>query len=193
MITIIYSRVSTDKQSCESQLAELREYAARKGWVTKEITDTISGSKFTRAGLDELMTLVRSNKVAHVLCFRLDRLGRSTQHLAQLFGEFHDHNVAVIVPAQGIDTSNDNPAATLQRHMLMAFAQFERDLIRERVNAGLKAAKARGVRLGKKPLDEAIKREIMVTLDFGNGVRETARILNLPVSTVHDVKKGRVA
>ena len=196
MKTIIYSRVSTDKQSCDSQLSELREYAVRKGWVAQEITDTISGSKTSRQGLDELMKLVRSNKVAHVLAFRLDRLGRSTQHLAQLFGEFHDHGVAVIVPGQGIDTSTDNPTAALQRHMLMAFAQFERDLIRERVNAGLRAAKARGVRLGRKPLDQVVKLKIAEALHRGHGTSETARLLNMPKSTVQDVKtsmKGMAA
>lgn len=199
-LTIIYSRVSTDKQTCYSQIGELREWCKRKaenvtisGVNTYEITDTISGSKFTRTGLDELMKLVRSNKVESVLCFRLDRLGRSLPHLAQLIEEFTAHGVALIVPSQGIDTSNGNPASTLQMHVLIAVAQFEREIIRERVNAGLKAAKARGVRLGRKPLDDWIRREIEVTLEFGNGIRETARILNVPVSTVHKVKKGMVA
>lgn len=200
--TIIYSRVSTDKQTCDSQLGELRDWCKRKyepvkaigGWTNiHEITDTISGSKFTRTGLDELMRLVRANKVESVLCFRLDRLGRSLPHLAQLIQEFTAHGVALIVPSQNIDTSNANPASTLQMHVLIAVAQFEREIIRERVLAGLKAAKARGVRLGRKPLDDLIRREICVTLQFGNGVRETARILNLPVSTVHRVKASMAA
>lgn len=197
-LTIIYSRVSTDKQTCDSQLGELRQWCWGKrksveNGALKEITDVISGSKFTRTGLDELMKLVRANKVESVLCFRLDRLGRSLPHLAQLIEEFTAHGVALIVPSQGIDTSNGNPAATLQLNILCAIAQFERELIRERVNAGLKAAKARGVRLGKKPLNKDIKNQIIEWIEGGHGIRETARILNVPVSTVHKVKKGMAA
>ena len=150
MKTIIYTRVSTDTQNHDSQLQELREFCARRGWTeVEEITDTISGTKTSRAGLDRLMALVRRGKVDIVVCFKLDRLGRSLSHLAALIGEFNAHNVALVVPAQGIDTSGANSAARLQLNILCAVAEFERDLIRERTLAGLVAARKRGARLGR--------------------------------------------
>ena len=76
---------------------------------------------------------------------RVSLLGRSLSHLAQLIDEFSAHKVALVVPAQGIDTSEGNPAGELQLHILCAVAEFEREIIRERVNAGLAAAKKKGV------------------------------------------------
>ena len=76
------------------------------------ITDTISGSKISRKGLDQLMRAVRAGKVDVVLCYNLDRPGRSLSHLVQLLGEFSVHKVALIVPGQGINTSSNNPAST---------------------------------------------------------------------------------
>jgi putative DNA-invertase from lambdoid prophage Rac len=147
---IIYSRVSTDKQSHDSQLAELRHYCANRGWSEpEEIVDTISGIKNSRAGLDRLMAAVRRGKVSVVVCFKLDRLGRSLSHLVQLVDDFATHKVALVVPSQGIDTSAKNPMAEMQLGMMAVFAQFERAIIVERVNAGLAAAKKRGVRLGR--------------------------------------------
>jgi putative DNA-invertase from lambdoid prophage Rac len=148
----IYTRVSIDKQSHDSQLAELDEYCQRRGWTnTTCFSDVISGSKFTRAGLDEMMKLVRRGKLDTIVCFKLDRLGRSLAHLAQIVGELTSNNVSLICTSQGIDTTDDNPSGRLQLGVLMAVAEFERSIIQERVNAGLKAAKARGVRLGRKP------------------------------------------
>ena len=75
---VIYTRVSTDKQTTDSQLASLREYCARHDWQDVQvITDTVSGSKISRKGLDQLMKAVRAGKVDVVLCYNLDRLGRS--------------------------------------------------------------------------------------------------------------------
>ena len=139
----------TDKQSHDSQLAELRHYCANRGWSEpEEIIDTISGTKNTRKGLDRLMAAVRRGEVV-VVCFKLDRLGRSLSHLVQLVDEFGAHRVALVVPSQGIDTSAKNPMAEMQLGMMAVFAQFERAIIVERVNAGLAAAKRRGVRLGR--------------------------------------------
>lgn len=87
------------------------------------------------------MAAVRRGKVDIVVCFKLDRLGRSLSHLAQIIDEFSAHKVALVVPAQGIDTSEGNPAGKFQLHILCAVAEFEREIIRERVNAGLAAAR----------------------------------------------------
>ncbi len=95
------------------------------------------------------MREVRRCRIAAVVAYKLDRLGRSLPHLAQLVGEIASHGVALVIPAQGRDTSASNPANQLQLNILMAVAEFEREIIRSRVNAGLKAARARGARLGR--------------------------------------------
>src|SRR6187402_2982284 len=91
-----------------------------------EYLDQISGAKFTREGLDKLMRAVRKGQIDVLLCVKLDRLGRSLPHLAQLIGEMDKHGVAMICTTQGIDTRTENPAGRLQMHVLMAVAEFER-------------------------------------------------------------------
>jgi len=186
----IYTRVSTEKQSQDSQLAELHEYCERRGWgAGTEFSDVVSGAKFTRRGLDEMMGLVRRGKLETIVCFKLDRLGRSLAHLAQIVGELNSNNVSLICTSQGIDTTDDNPAGRLQLGVLMAVAEFERSIIRERVNAGLKAAKARGVKLGRKPTLMKHKQAVADLVAEGKGVREIARKLTLPVSSVAKITK----
>src|SRR5262245_49492148 len=112
MKVAIYTRVSTDKQTNDSQLNELREYCQRRGWNRlTEYADVISGSKLSRQGLDKLMADVRRGKLDVIVCFKLDRLGRSLAHLAQIVGELTSHRVALVCPSQGIDTSGQNPAS----------------------------------------------------------------------------------
>jgi DNA invertase Pin-like site-specific DNA recombinase len=129
---IIYGRVSTPEQRHDSQLVEVQDYCARR-WgdniTVTVITDTASGARTSREGLDRLMHLVRRNKVDVVACFKLDRLGRSLPRLAQVITEFDEHNVAIVATSQGIDTNQDSPAGRLQMHVLMAVAEFERSLI----------------------------------------------------------------
>ena len=186
----IYTRVSTDKQSHDSQLTELDEYCERRGWTnTTAFSDVISGAKFTRAGLDEMMKLVRRGKLDTIVCFKLDRLGRSLAHLAQIVGELTSNNVSLICTSQGIDTSDDNPAGRLQLGVLMAVAEFERSIIQERVNAGLKAAKARGVRLGRRPTLDRHRDAVTRLIGEGKGTREIARELDLPVSSTAKLVK----
>ena len=126
----LYARVSTDEQTVGQQLDELRRISTRKDWeIVAELHDVISGTKFTRQGLDELMRLVRHKKIDLIVVHKLDRLGRSLPHLAQMIGEFEANGVALLVPGQGIDTRNANPAGKLQMNILMAVAEFERSLI----------------------------------------------------------------
>src|SRR5947209_7516519 len=111
----IYLRVSTDRQTTDSQAVELREYCARRRWTNiTEYADTSSGAKFSRKGLDALMRDVRRGRIDAIVAYKLDRLGRSLPHLAQLIGEMTAHRVALIIPVQGIDTSAANSASQLQ-------------------------------------------------------------------------------
>lgn len=150
MKVALYMRVSTGEQTVEPQRLELQRYAEQRGWtVVQEFTDIISGSKSSRAGLDTLMSDVRGKKYEGVLVVKMDRLARSLAHFAQIVAELDKHGVALVCPGQGIDTSKSNPAGRLQMNVLAAVAEFERSLIIERTKAGLAAAKARGVKLGK--------------------------------------------
>lgn len=186
--TAIYSRISTDRQSHDSQLSELREHCQRRGWIhTVEYQDQVSGSVFTRTGLDELMAAARRGRIDVVVCYKLDRLGRSLPHLAQLIAELTNHGVALVCPSQGIDTSTANPASQLQLNILMAVAEFEREIIRERVRAGLKAAKARGVKLGRPATLKARFADVSKLVDQGMGARAIARRLGMPVSSAAKV------
>src|SRR5207248_5657068 len=108
---------------------------------------------FTRTGLDQMMGEIRRGRLDVVLCYKLDRLGRSLVSVAQLIGEMIANGVSLVIPGQGIDTSSDNSAARLQLNILIAVAEFERDIIRERTKAGLAAARARGTRLGRPPVE----------------------------------------
>jgi DNA invertase Pin-like site-specific DNA recombinase len=184
MKTAIYTRVSTDKQTHDSQLNELREYCKRRGWAAvTEYADVISGAKFSRQGLDRLMADVRRGKFDVIVCFKLDRLGRSLPHLAQIVGELTAHRVALVCPSQGIDTSGMNPASQLQLNILMAIAEFERSIIQERVAAGLKAAKARGVKLGRAESLSRHQAAVASLVKEGLGIRGIARRLGLPVAS----------
>lgn len=182
----IYLRVSTDRQTTASQAGELRDYCARRGWdAVREFHDTASGAKFTRAGLDALMREVRKGRVDAVVAHKLDRLGRSLPHLAQLVGEMAAHRTALVIPAQGIDTSASNPASQFQLNILMAVAEFEREIIRERVNSGLKAARARGTRLGRPSTLNKHLPEVRALVKQGRNASEVAHVLALPYSSAH--------
>lgn len=190
---IIYGRVSTAEQSHESQLREVEEYCARR-WgasvVATTITDTASGAKTSREGLDRLMALVRRRKVDVIACFKLDRLGRSLPNLAQIISELDQHDVAIVATSQGIDTSHDSPSGRLQMHVLMAVAQFERTLIVERVRAGQAAAKAKGVRFGRPGTLIQHEERVRTLISKGLSCRRVAVETGLPLGSVFRLSRA---
>jgi DNA invertase Pin-like site-specific DNA recombinase len=188
----IYGRVSTDAQSHASQLREVRAYVRRR-WPKAEVTeylDRASGARFSREGLDALMTEVRQGRVDVLAVYKLDRLGRSLQHLAQLIGEFEAHGTALVATSQGIDTSESNPAGRLQMHVLAAVAEFERSVIRERINAGLAAARERGVKLGRPRILDGHIPAVAKLSRRGLSGRKIAAKLNIPPGSVFAVLKS---
>ena len=140
MRAAIYARVSTTDQNCEMQLGELREYVSRRGWeLAGEYVDTgWSGAKASRPELNRLMHDAGQRKFDVILCWKLDRFGRSLLHCKSALQELQAHGVRFIATSQNIDTDESNPAARFLLHILMAAAEFERELIRERSMAGLK-------------------------------------------------------
>jgi putative DNA-invertase from lambdoid prophage Rac len=186
----IYYRVSTAEQTLDPQRIELQEYCARKGWsIAHEFCDKESGAKFTRRGLDQLMAAVRKGKIDILLCSKLDRLGRSFPHLAQLIFELDSGGVSLICTSQAIDTTAENPAGRLTMHILVAMADFERSLLKERTLAGLKAARAKGARLGRPATLGAHAAKVATLRSQGLSVRAIGKELRLPTSSVFKALK----
>lgn len=144
----LYARVSTNEQTAENQLHALRAFASARGWEAIEYVDTgVSGAKERRPALDALLAAARSRKVDVVVCVKLDRVARSTRHLVTLAAELEALRVDLVALDQAIDTTT--PAGRLLFNVLAAISEFERDLIRDRVMAGLRRAKAQGRHLGR--------------------------------------------
>ena len=182
----IYARVSTSDQTCESQLRELREYVARRGWqVVNEYVDTgWSGSKASRPQLDRLMVDAAKHRFDCICVFKIDRFGRSVLHLNQQLATLTSYGVRFISISQGLDTDQASPTARLLLHILASVAEFERELIRERVRAGIKSAKHQGKQLGRKRVVfDRSRAETMY--HAGATVREIASALQVGRSTVH--------
>ena len=164
------------------------EYCSRRGWGDfKLYKDKCSGGKASRPGLDQMLQDIRRGRLKTVVVWKLDRLGRSLTQMALILEEMNNHGVVLIVTSQGIDTSNTNPAGKLQLNVLMAVAEFERGIIRERVNAGLKAAKQRGVKLGRPRSLHKKTGAVLGERRNGLGVRAIARKLQMPPSSVHKI------
>jgi len=137
MNVAIYARVSTGDQDCELQLRELRDYAVRQGWdIPDAYQDVMSGDKARRPGLDRLMADARARKFDCVLCWKLDRFGRSLVQVVTSIQALESYGVRFIAVTQGLDTDQRNPASRLLLHVLGAAAEFERSLIAERTHAG---------------------------------------------------------
>src|SRR5579871_3173991 len=175
----IYARVSTNDQTCENQLLELRRYVEARGWAAAEYVDTgVSGSKDRRPALDQLTSDVRRHKVQAVVCWRLDRLGRNLRHLVLLLDEWQARGIGFITLGEGIDTST--AAGRLVAGVLGSIAEFERARIQERIHAGLARARAQGKRLGRR--QSPASRRLHACDGFSHAV--TADQLGVSIATV---------
>jgi len=146
----IYARVSTHNgQNPEMQLGEVRDYCKRRDWtVSGEFVDTgISGSKEHRPALDRLLSDCRKRRVDAVVVYRYDRFARSVRQLVNALEEFRSLGIDFVSLHEGVDTSTPN--GRLVFGIFASIAEFERELIRDRVRSGLAAAKARGKQLGR--------------------------------------------
>src|SRR5438477_7688026 len=170
----LYLRVSTNEQTVENQQRELEAVAKRHGWnVVAVFTDAgISGTKgrHKRPGYDCLCRGIARREFDEVAAWSVDRLGRSLQELVSFLGELHAKNVDLYLHQQGLDTGT--PAGKALFQMLGVFAEFERAIIRERVNAGLARARASGKRLGRPRVSVAVEAEIRAALRSGKGIRK---------------------
>jgi len=186
----IYVRVSTDKQTVENQLRELRQIAERRGWqVVEEYSDAgISGSKGRdqRPGLDRMLRDASRRRFDVVMTWAIDRLGRSLIDLLGTIQNLEAARVDLFLEQQAIDTTT--PAGKLMFQVTGAFAEFERSMIRQRVNAGLRRAIEQGKQLGRPRIDEAIEKRILSHLRKGTGILKTARLVGVGTGTVQRIK-----
>jgi len=183
----LYCRVSTTGQTAENQLLALRSFAGARGWTATEFTDHgVSGAKEKRPALDALLAAARARKVDLVACVKLDRLARSVHHLVAMVREFQVLGVDLVVLDQAIDTTT--PAGRLLFHVLAAISEFERDLIRDRVLAGLKRAKVQGTKSGKRigrPRTQHVSLvRAQALLAAGRSLRAVARELGVPPTAI---------
>ena len=188
----IYCRVSTDDQSCERQERDLRAFAKRAGHtVVGVFKETAPGARNDRVERRKIMALAQNREIDAILVTELSRWGRSTQDLVQTLDDLDSWNVSVLAQ-HGLTFDLSTSSGKLMRTIMAGLAEFERDLIRERVKSGLAAARARGVSLGRqqgqRPSDKKARKVLSLHAE-GLSYRLIARNLGLSTNTVMKIVK----
>ena len=184
----IYARVSTSAQTCENQLTELRTVADRAGYqiVAEFVDEGISGSKgrSDRPALDRMLKECTKRRFDLVMCWDISRLGRSVQHLIEIMNELQSLRIDLFFLQQGMDTST--ASGRMMFSVFGALAEYERELIRERVIAGQARAKAAGVKFGRpKTITQNTKDTIRLMREQGIGIRKIAKTLGVGISSCY--------
>ena len=187
---VIYSRVSTDKQTVDNQLKVLREVAEKKGLeVVREISDEgISGAKGRdeREGFDELIKGSIQKEWDIILVWDVSRLGRSLQHLVSFLDDIHSANCDLYIHQSGIDTTTASGKMMFQ--MIALFSEFERSMIRERVIAGQQRAKSEGKHIGRKSnLTEGVINAVKQLRANNVPIKRIAKDMHIGVGTVYKI------
>ena len=190
---VIYSRVSTSDQSCERQESELREFAEKGGYhVLHAFRETESGAKDNRKQRNKVIALAQSRKIDAILVTELSRWGRSTVDLLGTLNRLESWNVS-LVAMSGMTFDLSTPHGRMMATFLSGIAEFERDLISERVKSGLAAAKARGKKLGRqkgqRPKSDRLAPKVMRFREEGRSYRWIAGELQISKNTVMDIVK----
>jgi DNA invertase Pin-like site-specific DNA recombinase len=205
----LYARVSTSKcekcgkrlsddealdheykgQDSEVQLHELREYVALRGWQITEIyTDTVTGSKDSRPGLNRLMTDAARRRFDVVIVWRFDRFARSVSHLLRALEQFQALAIDFVSLCENVDTST--PTGKMIFTVLGAVAELERGLIVERVKAGIRNARAKGKKLGR-PRADVRESQVEGLRASGASSRAIAKEMGVGIGTVHRIGQRR--
>ena len=193
MKAALYLRVSTTDQDTSMQRRDLMEMAQRRNFEVVDIyeDDGVSGAKTRRPELDRLLKDAKRGRFKVVAIWKLDRLGRSTPHLISLLETFQSYGIDLISLSEGLDFST--PSGRLMYTVIAAFAQFERDGIRERVRAGISNARAKGVRLGR-PSNSVTAEQIAAKLSEGKNHAAVAAELGISRSSVFGIlQRNRTA
>ena len=187
----IYSRVSTSDQSCDRQVTELTAFAERGGYdVVGIFKETASGASANRNARNRLIDLAQARQIDAVLVTELSRWGRSTQDLLDTLNRLAGWKVSVVAMS-GMAFELETPHGRMMATLLAGIAQFERDLLSERVKSGLAAARSRGRKLGRqlgeRPKSDKLAPKVMAAVEAGRSYRWIARDLGLSKNTVTEI------
>jgi DNA invertase Pin-like site-specific DNA recombinase len=185
-----YSRVSTSHhdQNPQVQVEELRRYCEQRGWVIQhEIIDHgYSGGTTNRPGLRQLLELARSKQIDGIVIMKLDRLFRSLKHLLATLDELKELEIAFVSIGDQIDFST--PSGRLMLHIVAAFGEFERALVRDRTLTGLAHARSKGVKLGRPA--NASNEKIIALRQQGLSYRQIRKNLGCSMATIKKAITG---
>ena len=191
----IYLRVSQDSQTTANQFHILQEVAARSGWTIVEVFEDhgISGAKGRdkRPAYDALLKAVHRREIDVVAAWSVDRLGRSLQDLISFLADIQARGCDMYLHQQAVDTGT--PSGKMLFQLSACFAEFERELVRSRINASLDRARARGVRLGRPPIAPIDLDPVRKRLGQGQSIRVIAKATGFPTATVQRVKRSMQA
>jgi len=193
----LYCRVSTADQSCARQERDLAMFAERAGYeVVGTYKETASGVKLDRAERRKVLALAQARQIDAVLVTELSRWGRSTTDLLATLKELQARRVSVIA-LNGMAFDLSTPHGRMIATVLAGIAEFERELIQERIRSGIAAAKARGKRLGRqpgqRPKSDRLAPKVLALVAQGRSYRLVRREVGLSKNTVADVvKRGRL-
>jgi DNA invertase Pin-like site-specific DNA recombinase len=187
----IYVRVSTDKQTIENQFRELHQIAERRGWeVVREYRDAgISGAKGreARPGLDEMLNDAQRRRFDIVMAWAIDRLGRSLLDLLGTIQTLEQCGADLYLDQQALDTTT--PAGRLMFQVTGAFAEFERSMIKQRINAELKRAVEQGTQLGRPRISPELEKRIQGLLRTKKGMLAIAKECGVGSGTVQRIAR----
>ena len=188
---VLYARVSTSNhgQDTENQLIVLREVCQRNGWtLVKDFTDAMSGSKGReeRAGFDAVLKGVTRGEYDVVLAWSIDRLGRSLTHLVEFMNHLNAAHVDLYVHQQAVNTAT--PAGRMVFGIFSALGEYERELIRSRIHAGLHRARLEGKRLGRPTnVNDSVRTSVKVLREQGWSLHKIAKELRIGVQTTSKI------
>ena len=184
----IYARVSTASQTTENQLLDLRQTAQRMGYtiVAEFVDNGISGAKSRcdRPALDQMLKQATQRRFDMILCWDISRLGRSLQNLVEILTELQSLKIDLFFQQQGLDTSTSS--GRMMFSVFGALAEYERELIRERVIAGQQRAKAQGIKLGRpSKMNDGLRTAIKLLREKGVGIKQIAAQCQVGIGSVY--------
>jgi len=194
MRTALYLRVSTNAQNADNQLHELERIAALREWKVVKVfrDDGISGSKGRdeRPALDQLLKAATRREFDLLAVWSIDRLGRSLQHLVTTVNDLHAQGVQLYFHQQAIDTTT--PSGKLMFGVFSSFAEFEREMIRERIKLGVERARKEGKKLGRpSSVTESTRAAIVELYKKGMSPKKISQTLRCGVGTAFTTLKSR--